>query len=349
MRYVTQLPLHGGRAPRWLFGRMVKLGGLISTVVIDEFGVDEYLERLCDPGWFQALSCAIGYDWHSSGTTTVTMGALREALGGSSEIFIAGGKGKAGINTPNDIRSGVDNLSISQEERPFVEFSRLAAKIDGTMVYDDIGIYHHSFIFTKNRKWGVVQQAMDYKSSNAIRFQWFSDRVNMKDVAGEPHSGIETDMRKVTIDLTDGRNHWARSASVEILEDINSIHVNSYPARHGIVPDIDVGKRGWEAIRKASELEPKDYRELLLTKGVGRSTLRSLALISSLVYDKELASRDPITYAYNLGGKDGIPFVINRGTYDNVVDELKHAVDAANMESGEKYKALKRLNAALAR
>ncbi|HIH50457.1 TPA: DUF763 domain-containing protein, partial [Candidatus Micrarchaeota archaeon] len=71
MRSVTELPLHGGRAPRWLFGRMVKLSQAISTVIIDEFGPDELVRRIADPNWFQALACAIGYDWHSSGTTTV--------------------------------------------------------------------------------------------------------------------------------------------------------------------------------------------------------------------------------------------------------------------------------------
>src|ERR1700733_6270048 len=142
MRSVTELPLHGGKAPRWLFGRMVKLSQAISYVIMDDFGSDELLRRLADKNWFQALSCAIGYDWHSSGTTTVTMGALKEALNGSGEIYIAGGKGKAGTNTPKDIVAGTDSLSIPNESDRFIENSRLAAKIDASLVYDDIGIYH---------------------------------------------------------------------------------------------------------------------------------------------------------------------------------------------------------------
>ena len=80
MHRLTVLPLHPGKAPRWLFGRMVRLGGLISNAVIDEYGVDDYVGRLANPYWLQALANAIGYDWHSSGSTTVTMGALKEAL-----------------------------------------------------------------------------------------------------------------------------------------------------------------------------------------------------------------------------------------------------------------------------
>lgn len=49
MQRVTILPLHGGRAPRWLFPRMVKPGGLISNAIIDDFGSDELVKRPVDP------------------------------------------------------------------------------------------------------------------------------------------------------------------------------------------------------------------------------------------------------------------------------------------------------------
>jgi len=344
MRQVTELPLHGGRAPRWLFGRMVKLSRAISNVIIDEFGPEEFLSRVCDKDWFQALSCAIGYDWHSSGTTTVTMGALKEALKDSGDVFIAGGKGKAGTNTPNDIIEGVDKLSIPAEGERFIEQSRLAAKIDASLVYDNIGIYHHSFIFTRGKRWGVVQQAMKYNTNYAIRFQWLSDTVDGKDVANEPHTAIDTSMRANSMDLTFSDNKEIRESSVSLLREHDSINKVTYPSRHPIIPNLDVGKKGWETIRKASELDPRDYRELLLIKGVGRATLRSLALISSLIYEKEIAYRDPIAYAYNLGGKDRIPFEINRRTYDSVIREMEDIVDKANMETGEKYRVLKVLS-----
>ena len=66
-------------------------------------------------------------------------------------------------------------------------------------------------------------------------------------------------------------------------------------------------------IKKASEADPKDYRELLLIRGVGRSTIRSLAFVASLIYGRELAYRDPIAYSYNLGARR-IPFPVNRKT-----------------------------------
>ncbi|RLE30363.1 DUF763 domain-containing protein, partial [Candidatus Acetothermia bacterium] len=76
----ADLPLHGGRAPRWLFSRMVALGREVLCALTEEFGTVEVLRRLADPYWFQALGCLLGFDWHSSGLTTTTCGALKEAL-----------------------------------------------------------------------------------------------------------------------------------------------------------------------------------------------------------------------------------------------------------------------------
>lgn len=347
MHYATTLPLHGGRAPRWLFERMVRLGGEISTVIMDEFGPDELLRRISDKDWLQAFACTIGYDWHSSGTTTVTMGALKEALNGGGEVFIAGGKGKAGTNTPKDIVEGVDRLSIPGSAERFVEYSRLAAKIDASMTYEDIGIYHHTFAFSRSGKWAVVQQAMKKDSDRAIRFQWFSDLVDAGDVANEPHSAVASSLRATTLDMTNHDNKWAREGLPAALQDYDRVVSGSYPDRHGIIKNIDVSRRGREMIRKAGEVDPEDYRQLLLIRGVGRSTLRSLAFVASLIYDRELAYRDPVAYSYNLGGKDGIPFPVNRPCYDSVADCLKDMVDRAHLESGERYGALKRLDAYL--
>jgi hypothetical protein len=35
---------------------------------------------MADPYWFQALGCVLGFDWHSSGLTTVTMGIMKGVI-----------------------------------------------------------------------------------------------------------------------------------------------------------------------------------------------------------------------------------------------------------------------------
>ncbi|MGC8538339.1 MAG: DUF763 domain-containing protein [Candidatus Micrarchaeia archaeon] len=342
MHSKTILPLHGGKAPRWLFNRMVKLGGEIATVVIDEYGSDEFLRRISNPMWFQALSCAIGYDWHSSGTTTVTMGALKEALNGSGEVYIAGGKGKQGLMTPEEITKGTDELNIAGEAERFKELSRLVAKVDSAMVYDRVGIYHHTFIFNRNRKWAVVQQAIDQETNYAVRFQWIDEQTDPEDITNEPHTGISTSLHKKTLDLTARSNKWVKEHIGEAIEEFERGSM-LFPARHRIVPQIDMSRRAMEIIKNLNDMNIEDYKELLLVKGVGRATLRSLAFISSLIYDKELSYRDPVMYAYNLGGKDGIPFKIDRSVYDNTIKGMQQIIDEARMDRFEKLNAFRRL------
>ncbi|MGC8710437.1 MAG: DUF763 domain-containing protein [Candidatus Micrarchaeia archaeon] len=348
MRSITALPLHGGKAPRWLFSRMVRLGERISDVIIEEYGADELLSRLANADWFQALACALGYDWHSSGTTTVTMGALKAALAESQEIAINGGKGKAGINTPNDIEENAQRLGVSNPEK-LIEYSKLSAKIDSAMVYDNISIYHHSFIFTRSGRWAVVQQGMEQNGSMAVRFQWDSALVDKDDISNEPHSGIQATASRYSIDLSSESNKWSRESFPSVLEDLATHSfdlkavIKAYPSRHQIAPELDLTKRGIEALSNAYELSPSSYKQVLLSKGVGRKTVKSLALISTLIFDKDLAMRDPVIYAYNVGGKDGIPYIINRQHYDEVIDEMSRIIDSANIESSDKYAALKSL------
>lgn len=79
-RNVAELRLHGGDGPSWPFERMTGLAGAITAAVVEEHGRREMLRRLSDPWWFQAFGCVLGFDWHSTGLTTVTCGAVKEAF-----------------------------------------------------------------------------------------------------------------------------------------------------------------------------------------------------------------------------------------------------------------------------
>lgn len=100
----ANLPLHGGHPPKWLFDRMIKLSGAICEVILDEFGSNEFLNRISNPYWFQAFSCVLGFDWHSSGTTTTTLGALKRSINPEEHgIYLSGGKGAKSRKTPEGI------------------------------------------------------------------------------------------------------------------------------------------------------------------------------------------------------------------------------------------------------
>src|SRR5574342_1193064 len=116
---IAQLPLHGGKAPAWLFQRMVRLGREILRLIIEDYGPQEVLTRISDPYWFQSLGCVLGFDWHSSGVTTTVCGALKEGIKGLEKelgVFIAGGKGGTSRKTPSEIIAAGDQLSCDPEK-----------------------------------------------------------------------------------------------------------------------------------------------------------------------------------------------------------------------------------------
>src|SRR5512135_1351573 len=127
---VANLPLHYGKAPKWLFDRMVKLAREITIVIVTDYGAEEMLRRLSDPHWFQALGCVLGFDWHSSGVTTTVCGALKEGVKGIEKdlgFFVAGGKGKTSRKTPEELENWGQLISI--DAAPLVYASRMSAKV----------------------------------------------------------------------------------------------------------------------------------------------------------------------------------------------------------------------------
>ena len=168
---VADLPLHPGKAPRWLFKRMVALSDGIVDVMCEEFGSALVIERVSDPYWFQALSCVLGFDWHSSGTTTVTGGALKEAINARARgIRVAGGKGRTSRRTPSEILSMGDYLGLKDRTmEELVYSSKMSAKVDNTAIQDGHQLYHHVMLFTENGNWTVVQQGLSDDTGYARR------------------------------------------------------------------------------------------------------------------------------------------------------------------------------------
>ncbi|MBN1784989.1 MAG: DUF763 domain-containing protein [Candidatus Bathyarchaeota archaeon] len=140
---VTSLPLHSGKAPRWLVFRMQKLANEMVTIMIDEYGVDMFLRRVSDPFWFQALGCVLGYDWHSSGVTTVLTGILKTAINKRElGVTVCGGKGKTSRKTPEEIEFLGEKYSFSEDKLDRLLYaSRMSAKVDSTAIQAGYPLY----------------------------------------------------------------------------------------------------------------------------------------------------------------------------------------------------------------
>lgn len=351
---VAHLPLHGGNAPRWLFERMVRLSREVVLVLVEEFGPKEVLTRLSDPHWFQAFGCVLGFDWHSSGLTTVACGALKEGLRGlehDTGLVVAGGKGKTSRKTPGEIVAAAEALSFEPE--PLVYATRMSAKVDSAALQDGYQLYHHTFIFTTDgRHWGVVQQGMNEAARYARRYHWLSDGVTS--FVCEPHNAIVSQATGATLNMVASEAEPARSLSAtlarepveKLMHDIDGLRTLDLPARHQVALDDINPKRLESILLKAYESQPENFEALLGTEGVGAKAVRALALVSELVYGAPASFRDPARYSFAHGGKDGHPYPVDRETYDGTIEALRQAVRRARVGEREKLEALRRLAAA---
>ncbi|MCX8022420.1 MAG: DUF763 domain-containing protein [Syntrophorhabdaceae bacterium] len=349
-RSVTDLPLHYGKAPAWLFSRMKRFSAAIIEVIIIEFGPKEFIKRVADPIWFQALGCAAGFDWHSSGVTTTLCGALKEGLsmlGNSIPIGICGGKAKRALNTPSEILQYGERWSI--DTAYLIEMSRLCAKIDNTAIQDGYNLYHHAFFFTKEGDWAIVQQGMNTKDRTARRYQWFS-REDL-DITSEPHTGITCDKKSQVLNLVARESLKTREAMVEFVREnpdnmlkVWENVVLSMPKRHYITPsDYDKG-RFKKIFTTLYEANPGNFKELLQIKGVGPKTVSALSLVSELVYNAPPSFKDPARFSFTHGGKDGHPFPVDRKTYDSTIEFLLSCIEKARLGDREKLNIFKRLS-----
>ncbi|MFQ6059738.1 MAG: DUF763 domain-containing protein, partial [Thermoplasmata archaeon] len=355
---VVDLPLHQGTAPRWLFGRMVKLSRGIIEVLVDEFGRSEFLQRISDPFWFQAFSCVLGFDWHSSGTTTVTCGAVKEALRDQNlGLFVAGGKGRTSRRTPLEIERITEKLKISEEIREnLIYCSRMSAKVDSAAIQDQHTLYHHSLFFTLEGEWSVVQQGLNVESGYARRYHWSSRHV--KSFVDEPHDAIIGKRMQKALDMTSSSSEACRKTSLDIIKDnprklfqlIKSVRhpkqrtLSEWTGEEEPVLILSMPRNiNWETAKRVYDWQPQSYEELLSIKGVGPRTIRALALISELIYGSKPSWKDPVKYTFTVGGKDGVPYPVDKRTMDRTTEILRRGVEEAKLGKKERIRALQRL------
>jgi len=351
---IANLPLHGGRAPRWLFNRMKNLAGAIATAICEEYGPNEILQRLSDPFWFQAFGCVLGFDWHSSGVTTTTCGALKEGLkqqGKDFGLYVAGGKGAASRKTPSEIETFC--AGARTDPVPLVYASRMSAKVDSAALQDGYQIYHHCFIFTRDGSWCVVQQGMNEATRCARRYHWMG--TDISDFVCEPHAAVCCDRRGETLNMVAVESADARASCAEaarqhpesVLREVQRLKTLKLPRHHEVlVSDINTAHLH-KTLLSTYERVPPDFESLLAIPGVGPKTVRSLALISELVYGAPASQRDPVLFSFAHGGKDGFPFPVDRTTYDRSIRILRQAVERAKLGQRERLDAIKDLRSYL--
>ncbi len=375
---------------------MIRLSYAISKVIIDEYGQREFLNRLSDPLWFQAFGCVLGFDWHSSGVTTVVTGVLKQSIKENvHSISIAGGKGKRSLDTKNEIPILAEknyNLSSSKIDE-LLYASKIAAKIDNAALQDGYSLYHHVIFFDEYGNWAIVQQGMNSSNKMARRYHWISD--NLKSFVTEPHVGIISENRnpntlnmtsidsnenqKICVDLVNSDINNLQSSVYKVLEitkknasnkintldnwivrqiDNTNIPASStmesqgeYKSNNGVNvksnslrEHYEMPRRlDWNIFRKAYDIQPKNYEQLISIPGIGPSSVRALSLIGEIIFGTSASWQNPVKYNFAHGGKDGVPYPVARKTYDKSISYLYSAIEGAEIQRDERIDTLKKL------
>jgi hypothetical protein len=364
----ADLPLHGGRVPEWLSGRMSKLGAVIAEAIVREYGRDEFLSRLASPFWFQSFGAVMGMDWHSSGITTSVIGALKRGLTPLQNelgLHVCGGRGRHSRRTPDELVAIGDRVGF--DGHALARASRLVAKVDSAAVQDGFELYLHGFIVADDGKWVVVQQGMKDETSTARRYHWQS--AGIRDFVEAPHSAIEGEGQGTIVNLTDVRAARSRTLAVDLLGDLGPDRLVAevgriegrdaapadadepmlphlvMPAHHDVRPKDLILRRLHGSLAAAADRGPVDFAELLLVPGVGARTVRSLAMVAEVIHGAPHRFTDPGRFSMSKGGKDGAPFPVPLKVYDETIRVLKYAVVKARLGGSEELAAIRRLDA----
>ncbi|MEM3910847.1 MAG: DUF763 domain-containing protein [Saccharolobus sp.] len=365
---IADLPLHTGHVPPWLVPIMKRLAKAIIEIMLIEWGPYKVIERFSNPLWFQGFNNAIGMDWDSSGSTTVTLGILKEVIDPKVNGFaVLGGKGKNALKVQEEI----DLLPYDVDKAKLKRISKIVAKVDTTLVQDGHTLYHHTLMVTEDGKWGIIQQGMNLETKFARRYHW----KEVENLIVEPHSAIAGIKSNIAVNVIEKNKEKTRKLLLDLLREDprkivslykqaeatlkgqttldmwvkgGSVGIISKEARLIYMKPVDIN-RIYEVLKNIYELNPTTFEDALVN-GLGPSTARALYLISDLIYNEPPSYNDPVNYPYDpfkyafaVGGKDGIPFPVNRRVAYEVIYTLEDFISRAKIDSRDKEFSIKKL------
>ena len=344
------MPLHFGRMPTWFTENMGELSKAVIESVVQNYGKSELLTRMSDPNWFQALGAVAGMQYNSSGVTAAVLGSVRRKINPMANelgLYILGGKGKNAWRAPKQIEQVANKHGLKGDE--LVRSCQLARRVDNNAVQDGYNLYQQHVILSDEGEWAGITQGMDTSTRRARRYHMHSPSV--RSFVDDPHTGIVGERGDSILNLADSRAQDARQHIVEmtheepskILDAAREITMGDYHE----VRDEDVNLKRLGAVLAMSHGQEIDkFEDLLLLKGIGPRTLKSLALTSELIHGDASRFDDPARFSFAVGGKDGRPHPIDKKALDETIHHLQDAVEQSKMGYNEKSKALKRLHRA---
>ena len=344
------MPLHFGKMPTWFTERMGLMGNAIVESVVDNYGKSEVLTRMSDPNWFQALGAVMGMQWNSSGVTAAVLGSLKRQINPKASdlgLYILGGKGKYGWSVPNQVKALSDKHSLDGDE--LVRSSQLTRRVDNNAVQDGYNLYQQYFILSDEGEWTSITQGMNTGNRRARRYHWHSPTV--RSFVDNPHTGIVGEKGSPVMNLTDAKADMLRTNMVGLTKENPAEVLDTYrgitmPNRHDVrEQDVNMVRLG-SVLNMAYNRDIDNFEDLVMMKGVGPRTLKSLAMVSEVVHGDASRFEDPARFSFAIGGKDGRPHPIDTKAMDETIDMLQNSVEKSKMGDKDKSRAIKRLHKA---
>ena len=344
------LPLHFGKVPNFLTQRMGLMGSSIVESIVDNYGKSEVLTRMSDPNWFQALGAVMGMQWNSSGVTATVLGSLKRQINPKASdlgLYILGGKGKYGWSAPNQVERLADKHSLDGDE--LVKSCQLTRRVDNNAVQDGYNLYQQYFILSDEGEWTSITQGMNTSDRRARRYHWHSPSV--RSFVDAPHTGIVGEKGEPVLNLTDAKADMLRTNMVGLTKEKPTEVLDAYrgivmPNRHDVrESDVNMVRLG-SVLNMAYNRDIDNFEDLVMMKGVGPRTLKSLAMVSEVVHGDASRFEDPARFSFAIGGKDGRPHPIDTKAMDETIDMLQNSVEKSKMGDKDKSRAIKRLHRA---
>ncbi len=333
------MPLHYGHPPEYLYKRMIKLSGILSDIIIDNFGTKKLLENLSNPYWFHSFSLAIGFDWNSSGTTTATLSAMKEYLNKKDDIIIIGGKGNH-IRHIKDEFNDIEKSGNVPEKKLYnvINGSRKTGITDNKLLQDSFDIYIQFIIMDYNGNYTVINQGMNSDLGLARRYQW----INPVDFYNGDRSGISGYENNNVFDLSSKKSEMNRNDMIDLIHDgISKYEKQRTLDNFNVKPELNLNyKIDWKLVRKVYEYNPENFDEFINIKGVGKSTIRAISYLAEIIYGNGPSYNDPVKFSFCLGGKDGVPKPVNIKDYDISIKFFKEAAEKKPYETLKKISEL---------
>ncbi len=359
---MAELRLCEGYVPQ--YKEMVELSRPLIKLLIEDLGTKETLRRFSDPFWFQSFACALGFEHNYTGATTVTIKALKEALGKDEDIIIIGGKGENAINTPKEIELlEKENIISSKFADNLQKISRVTAKADNNLLQDSYDLYFHAIITDGKKNYVVINQGMNTLEKLVRRYHWYNpesyEDKNIRDFTfiKSLDLQVKSEIQNTMLDLVKDekpqkivkkalvlskhyelykkgiRGLFLSSEEKELFERIRDVPYHLYFPK----------KLNEDALRIAHE-SANTFKELSLTPNMGKSTLRGLAYLSALIYGKEITWENPQKFCYAFGTKAGKPWYIQRKAMRKASTYLKQLIESSEIEKKKRKEVLKRLS-----